>query len=94
VLEALRRHPDRSGLDVILVSVWEGSGAQEEAERFRDMWGLEGTILLDESADYTRALGIRGVPTNVFVDADGIVQAIGASTTAELYATADRLLGR
>jgi hypothetical protein len=94
VLEALRRDPDRSGLDVILISVWEGAGAQEEARRFSEMWGLEGTILLDEAADYARRLGIRGVPTNVFVDGEGIVRAVGASTTAELYATADRLLGR
>jgi hypothetical protein len=86
VLEDLRRRTARSGLDVILIDVWEGSGAPAEAERYRAMWGIEGTVLLDESAAYARALGVRGVPTNVVVDPRGIVRAVGASSPAELRA--------
>lgn len=50
------------------------------------MWGIEGTVLLDESAAYARSLGIRGVPTNVIVDARGIVRAVGISSPTELRA--------
>jgi hypothetical protein len=49
-------------------------------------------VLLDESAEYARALRIPGVPTNVLVDADGIVRAVGATTRRELYAAVDELL--
>ncbi len=55
------------------------------------MWGIEATVLLDETARYAREIGIRGVPTNVFVDADGVVQAVGASALHELEQQLRRL---
>lgn len=58
------------------------------------MWGLKGTILLDETGDYARALGVRGVPTNVVVDADGIVRAFGVSRLDELEGAVDSMLKR
>jgi predicted DsbA family dithiol-disulfide isomerase len=84
MLEELRRRTARSGLDIILIDVWEGAGAREEARRYRDLWRIGATILLDEDAAYTRRLGIRGVPTNVVVDRQGIVRAVGASTHEQL----------
>ena len=75
----------------MLVSVWEGSEARPEVERFREMWGIGATILLDESGDYARQLGIRGVPTNVLVDADGVVRDVGLVRLDELHAAVDRL---
>jgi predicted DsbA family dithiol-disulfide isomerase len=58
------------------------------------MWGLEGTVLLDESAEYARSLGVRGVPTNLVVDADGTVRAFGVSRLDELHRAIDRMLQR
>ena len=84
MLEALRRSSARSGPDVILIDVWEGPEARAEAARYRDMWGVGGTVLLDEDASYIRSLGIRGIPTNVVVDAAGVVRAVGASTPEQL----------
>jgi hypothetical protein len=75
----------------VLISVWEGSEARPEVERFREMWGIGATILLDESGDYARELGIRGVPTNVLVDADGVVRDVGLVRLDELHAAVDRL---
>ena len=75
----------------MLISVWEGSEARPEVERFRELWGIDATILLDESGDYARQLGIRGVPTNVLVDADGIVRDVGLVRLDELHAAVDRL---
>lgn len=87
MLEELHQRASRSGLaEVILIDVWEGTDARVEAQRFCDMWGIEATVLLDETAEYVRSLGIRGVPTNVIVDASGIVRAVGATTPAELHA--------
>ncbi len=50
-------------------------------------------MLLDETGSYAEELGVRGVPTNIFVDADGTVTAVGAVTPDELWAETRRLLG-
>ena len=49
-------------------------------------------MLLDETGEYAQELRIPGVPTNVLVDARGVVRAVGASAPDELYAAADELL--
>jgi protein-disulfide isomerase len=58
------------------------------------MWGLKGTILLDETGDYARSLGVRGVPANVVVDEQGIVHAFGVSRLDELHRAIDSMLRR
>jgi hypothetical protein len=63
-------------------------------ERFCEMWGLEGTVLLDETGEYARSLGVRGVPTNLVVDADGVVRAFGVSRLDELDRAIGRMLSR
>lgn len=76
-----------------MINLWEGVGSQAEATAFCAMWGIEGTVLVDDAADYARQLGIRGVPTNVFVDANGIVTAVGAVAPRQLEAEIRHLLG-
>jgi len=56
------------------------------------MWGLKGTVLLDETAEYARSLGVRGVPTNLVVDVDGTVRAFGVSRLDELHQAIDLML--
>jgi hypothetical protein len=75
------------------VNVWEGVDAAREAKRFCAIWQIpEGKVLLDETGEYARALQIPGVPTNVLVDGDGIMRAVGASSRRELYDAVDALL--
>ncbi|MDE3191691.1 MAG: redoxin domain-containing protein [Acidobacteriota bacterium] len=88
------RERDRSGLDVIHIDIWEGTDPKPEVERFVEMWGLKGTVLLDETAEYARALGVRGVPTNLVVDEAGIVRALGVSRLDELERAIDGMLHR
>lgn len=76
-----------------MINVWEGVGTRAEASMFCDIWGIDGTVLVDETGDYARALQIRGVPTNVFVDSDGTVTAVGAVTAEGLEAEIRHLLG-
>lgn len=91
MLEALRRRAGRFGLDIIFIDVWEGADAAEEARRYCEMWGIEATVLLDQTAAYARTLGVRGVPTDVFVDQRGVVRAVGATGAQELLREAARL---
>jgi hypothetical protein len=79
---------------VILIDIWEGTDPKPDVDRFCEMWGVDSTILLDETAEYAAALGIRGVPTNVLVDADGTIVDIGLVRLDELEAAIDRLVGR
>jgi len=67
-----------------MINIWESVDAAAEARNFAAVWGLEGTILLDETGRYAARLGIRGVPSNVIVDAGGLVRAVGVTTPAEL----------
>jgi hypothetical protein len=76
-----------------LINVWEGVGTRAEATMFCDIWRIDGTVLVDETGDYARLLQIRGVPTNVFVDRDGRVTAVGGVAPDELEAEIRRLLG-
>ena len=57
------------------------------------MWGIPPTVLVDEEGELARRLGIRGVPANVFVDCDGTVLAVGATTPSDLELTTSHLLG-
>jgi hypothetical protein len=76
-----------------LVDVWEGVGAYTEARTFCKLWGIEGTVLVDEAGELVERLGIRGVPTNILVDSDGTITAVGASTPRELESAVRELLG-
>jgi len=92
-MEDLRRRTGRSGLEIILVNLWEGVDARTEARRFAELWGVGGPVLMDETGEFASRLGIRGVPTNVLVDSDGTVLAVGASTPHDLEAAVRGLLG-
>ena len=76
-----------------MINLWEGVDTRAEASAFCEIWGIKGTVLVDETGDYARTLGIRGVPTNVFVDTDGTVTAVGGVAPADLEAEIRRLLG-
>ena len=77
---------------MILVDVWEGGDARRRVQDYCELWGVESTVLLDETGEYAKSLGVRGVPTNVLVDAGGIVRAFGAGNPDELNAGVDEFL--
>lgn len=75
------------------MNVWEGVGAFQEARDFCQLWGIEGTVLVDQDGQLVEQLGIRGVPTNILVDEHGTVTCVGATTPRELEAAVRDLLG-
>jgi len=76
------------------VDIWEGTDPRPEVARFCEMWGIKGPILLDETGEYAKLLGVRGVPTNVVVDSDGTVRAFGVARLDELERAIDDVVGR
>lgn len=48
-------------------------------------------MLLDDTAEFARRLGVRGVPTNVVVDERGIVRGVGLVEPEQLDAAIDAL---
>ena len=74
VLEEQRRAHEADGLVIVAVNVGEGLNA---ARRFIDRLDLfEFAVAMDPSLAIADAYGIRGLPQSVFVDRNGIVQAI------------------
>ena len=78
----------------MLVDIWDGTEPRPEVERFCDMWGIKGPLLLDPKGELAGTLGVRGVPTNVVVDSDGTIRAFGAARLDELEWAIDELYGR
>ncbi len=93
-MEDVRRRAGRFGLDVIMVNVWEHFDAAAEARQFADIYGVEGTVLLDEEGALLRAAGVRGVPFNLLVDEAGVVRAAGFTDPVALERTVARFLPR
>jgi hypothetical protein len=77
---------------VILIDVWEGNDARRRVQAYCELWGIEGTVLLDEEGAYAKELGVHGVPTNVLVDSHGTIRAFGAGNPDELHAEIEELL--
>ena len=69
---------------MVLVDIWEGTEPRPEVERFCEMWGIKGPMLLDPNLELAATLGVRGVPTNVVVDSDGTIRAFGVARLDEL----------
>jgi hypothetical protein len=78
---------------VISISVWEGDDPRGRVQDYVDLWGVESTVLLDEAGEYAKLLGVRGVPTNVLVDATGTVRAFGVGSPDDLQAAVDTFFG-
>ena len=79
---------------MVLVDIWEGTEPRPEVDRFCEMWGIKGPMLLDPNLELAGELGVRGVPTNVVVDSDGTVSAFGAARLEELEQAIDQLYRR
>jgi len=75
-----------------MVNVWEHVNPRKEALHFCEIHSINGPVLLDETGDYARQVGLPGVPWNIVVNKKGIVQAVGATTPDEVRATLTKLL--
>lgn len=81
-----------TGLQVVMVNIWEHVNPRKEARHFCDIHGIKGPVLIDEDGSYAERLGVRGVPYNIIVNKKGIVQSVGDTTPDELRSTLTRML--
>lgn len=88
----MRKRAKNFGLHIVMVNVWEHLNAREEARKFCKVHSVQGPVLIDETGEYIAKLGLRGVPMNVVVNKQGIVEAVGMTTPDEVRATLTRLL--
>lgn len=88
-MERVREETKKRGvqLDIVMVNVWEHVNCRDEALHFCKIHNIQGTVLLDPTAEYITRLGLRGVPINVLVNKKGIVEAVGMTTPDEVKAT-------
>ena len=70
-----------------MVNVWEHVNSRDEALHFCKVHNIQGPVLIDAKGDYIEQLGLRGVPINLFVNKQGIVQAVGMTTPDEVRTT-------
>jgi hypothetical protein len=75
-----------------MVNVWEHLNSRKEALHFCEIHKIDGTVLLDPTAEYINRLGLQGVPINVIVDKKGIVRSVGTTTPDEVKATLMKML--
>lgn len=66
--------------------------AAAEARAFAATWGLDETILPDETGQYAARMGIPGVPFNVVVDSAGLVRGAILRSPRELHQAVNSLL--
>lgn len=80
IREVAEDYRDR-GLEVVAVQVQE---TVDDGRRYAERYGLRYTIGADVSGHVFRAYRVFGLPTQFFLDADGIVRAVvPAPMTAE-----------
>jgi len=67
--------PEKYGADLSVIAINEGDSAAD-AKNFLEEENIEITILLDEDRKVGEDYKIGGYPTSIFIDKEGIIQAI------------------
>ena len=83
-----RRH---EGLEIVAVNLRE---SQKRASAFANQFDMSFTVLLDPKARVGKAYFVRGIPTSVFINEDGVIEAVHVGTLAKEVLTryVDQLL--
>lgn len=68
------------GLVILAVDVREG---RREVSEYAEEMGIEFPILLDEAGEVAGRYYVRGIPTSVFIDREGIIQRVHAGALSK-----------
>ena len=86
------RYRDR-GLELVAISVQESTA--DDVRRYAEAYGLEYPIVADLTGELFRAWRVYGLPTQLFIDRDGVIRTIVQGPVDEAGAAAiiESLLG-
>ena len=95
LVEAYRAHKD-SGLIILAVNGRDQETSLRPVRRFVAEFQMPFPVLLDEHGELRRRYRLRGLPTSVFIGADGLVRGliIGPFTPAAFEAHLEEILSR
>ena len=75
MVEAYRAHKD-SGLIILAVNGRDQETSMRPVRRFVAEFQMSFPVLLDEHGDLRKRYALRGLPTSVFIGADGLVRGL------------------
>jgi cytochrome c biogenesis protein CcmG, thiol:disulfide interchange protein DsbE len=83
---AAYRGQEANGLVVLAINLTDQESSTKDVRRFVAEFQVPFPVLLDEKGKVRRRYALRGVPTSVFIGADGVVRAVnpGPITTEAL----------
>ncbi|WP_455130549.1 TlpA family protein disulfide reductase [Propionibacterium acidifaciens] len=92
-VEAAYQHGAEAGLEAIGLYLSEDSS---DVQRYVDALGLTYTQVPDEGSRIAASFGIMGIPSHVFIDADGVVQIAhpGALSASQMIADVNEVTGQ
>ena len=82
IVAAYAKH-QAAGLAVLAVNLTDQEVSAKEVRKFVDEFQMSFPVLLDERGKVRRHYGLRGIPTSVFIDADGVVRAVNPGPLTE-----------
>jgi peroxiredoxin len=66
----------QAGLAVLAIDLTDQEGSTKDIKKFQTEFQMPFPVLLDEKGKARKLYALRGVPTSVFVGADGVVRAV------------------
>ena len=92
-IEAAYQHGKQAGLQTVGLYLSEDSAA---VQRYVDTLGLTYSQVPDASSKIAGSFGVMGIPSHVFIDADGVVQVAhpGALSASQMIAEVNRVTGQ
>ncbi|MFC2640040.1 MAG: TlpA family protein disulfide reductase [Propionibacterium acidifaciens] len=92
-VEAAHRHGAEAGLETIGLYLSEDSS---DVQGYVDALGLTYAQVPDEGSRIAASFGVMGIPSHVFIDADGVVRIVhpGALSAGQMTADVNKVTGQ
>ena len=82
IIAAYRAH-QQAGLAVLAIDLTDQEGSTKDIRKFQTEFQMPFPVLLDERGKARKLYALRGVPTSVFVGADGVVRVVNPGPISE-----------
>jgi thiol-disulfide isomerase/thioredoxin len=82
IIAAYQAH-QQAGLAVLAIDLTDQERSTKDIRKFQTEFQMPFPVLLDEKGKTRKLYALRGVPTSVFVGADGVVRAVNPGPVSE-----------